>query len=377
MGYMRRRLGRNLARIGAAGALIAAASGVLAGTAAADSGVSCHLDTGIPVALAAGQPANYRTNGELCATAAELRSGETVQLLIHGATYDHRYWDFGTFGGESYSYARALAADGYPTFAIDEIGTADTTPIVPSADVTLDSVAYVAHEIVQDLLAGRVAGTKFGKVIEVGHSQGSATTWQEAATYHDVAGVIITGATHSSTFVTFATGIEPATLDPDFAASGVDAGYVTTVPGARERLFYNSSDSDPAVIAHDEATKNILSAVLFASDASALLPSITRQIDVPVLVIMGSKDSLFCGAGIPEVSANCTSGQGIATDEAPDYSAAAQLRACMVPGSGHDINLALNHDIEEQDALSWSNEYIGQQGQPADQSRALPSDCSS
>jgi hypothetical protein len=35
-------------------------------------------------------------------------------LLIPGATYSHGYWDFGT-----YSYARAVAAEGIATFTID------------------------------------------------------------------------------------------------------------------------------------------------------------------------------------------------------------------------------------------------------------------
>lgn len=226
-------------------------------------------------------------------------------------------------------------------------------------------------------MAGRIAGTAFGKVIEVGHSQGSVTTWEEAANYHDVAGVIITGMAHSAEFAQAVPQMHPALVDPAFAhTKGIDATYITSVPGRRESMFYNSSDSDPAVIAHDEATKNIWSAVLLGTDPVSLLPSVTRQIDAPVLVILGTKDAMFCGplAGVPT---NCSSGQDVATDEAPDYSSAAQLRACVVPGSGHDINLALNHDVEERQALAWSNEYVGQQGQPIDGSRILPPDCSS
>jgi hypothetical protein len=49
-----------------------------------------------------------------------------VQLLIAGATYTHAYWDFGTVDGVSYSYARAVAADGMATFAIDPLGQGDS-----------------------------------------------------------------------------------------------------------------------------------------------------------------------------------------------------------------------------------------------------------
>ena len=66
--------------------------------------VTCHAYT-VPVALASGQPADKSVWGELCATPAELASGTMVQLLIHGASYTHVYFDFGTVDGTRYSYA--------------------------------------------------------------------------------------------------------------------------------------------------------------------------------------------------------------------------------------------------------------------------------
>jgi hypothetical protein len=49
--------------------------------------VSCLNFVAIPVALETGQTCQLCVSGELCATATELRSGTTVQLLIHNATY--------------------------------------------------------------------------------------------------------------------------------------------------------------------------------------------------------------------------------------------------------------------------------------------------
>jgi hypothetical protein len=57
--------------------------------------VICRQDMRVPVAIAAGQPATYTVSGELCSSDAERHDGRTVQLLVPGATYDHRYWDFG------------------------------------------------------------------------------------------------------------------------------------------------------------------------------------------------------------------------------------------------------------------------------------------
>lgn len=359
-----------------AGTLACAATvlmGGLAGSASAAESVTCDTYTNIPVALAQGQPASYTIAGELCATPSELTDGQTVQLLVHGATYNHTYWDFGTIDGVQYSYARDIAAAGYATFAIDEIGAGQSSH-PPSTEVTIQAAAFVMHQAVQDLLHGTINGTRFGRVLAVGHSQGSATVWLEASTFHDIAGAIITSFEHDLTMFT-------ATLPPFVSAppsSGLDPGYVTSAPGTRGARFYNTADADPNVIAQDEATKDYVS-LTEATGAIALInePQVTQAINVPVLLIDGGDDQLFCGPETDGATFSCASGQILHNEEAPDYSAAARLRACIVPNSGHDLNLALNHDIEETDALAWANDYIGPSGTPTSSNHALPADCNS
>jgi pimeloyl-ACP methyl ester carboxylesterase len=347
------------------------------GLASARSYVSCR-SVRIPVALAVGEPAQYSVSGELCSTPTELARGGTVQLLIHGATYNHSYWDFGTFDGRSYSYARDVAAAGFATLAIDEIGTGSSSHPSSTA-VTIDSAAYVAHEVLQDLRNGRIPGARFDKVIVVGHSFGSYTAWQEETTYHDAAGLIVTGAVHGQTvFETEIIGdLYSASEDPRFAGSGLDAGYDTTVPGTRGTLFYDLSDSDSAVIAHDEATKDVISASEVQTGLPLQQETTTRAITAPVLLVVGEDDRLLCGPQVSGGIFDCSSGSAVAAQEASYYSPAAKLRACVVPNSGHDLNLALNHGLEEADALSWSLEYVGQ-GRLAPSDRGpLPPDCNS
>jgi pimeloyl-ACP methyl ester carboxylesterase len=170
----------------------------------------------------------YSVVGELCATSAELRAGATVQLLIHGGTYNHTYWDFGTHNGVRYSYARNIADAGIATFAVDQIGTGQSVK-PPSSEVTNEVAAYVDHDVVQALRAGTLAGTHFDKVIEVGHSAGSAATWQEAITYQDVDGVVITGTVHhlsASAGQVIGQDFYPAGADPKFQ----DQPWATTDP---------------------------------------------------------------------------------------------------------------------------------------------------
>jgi pimeloyl-ACP methyl ester carboxylesterase len=296
-----------------------------------------------------------------------------VQLLIHGASYTHIYFDFGNVDGIRYSYARDVAAAGIPTFAIDQLGAGNSSQ-PPSSDITIQVAAYADHQVVQALLSGAVGGVDFGKVIEVGHSFGSIAGLLEAATYHDVAGVILTGDGHSQASfpVQAEQDLYPAINDPMFANSGLDPGYLTTVPGTRGFLFYNLRDADPAVITADEASKGAISGTEFGTGLPLQTSSITSQITAPVLIIDGQDDQIICGPQIGGGTYDCSSGAAIAQQEAPYYAAAAQLRACAVPNSGHDIALALNHLLQEADAVAWSLEYVG--GLP---SRILPRDCSS
>jgi hypothetical protein len=131
-----------------------------------DAAAICRQDLRLPIALVPGEPARYTVSGERCSPAAERGNGRTVQLLIPGATYDHRYWDFGTLNRREYSYARAVAACGYLTLAIDMPGTGHSSTL-PSSQITIDTAAFIAHQAVQALRDGSL-GVRFGKVIEVG-----------------------------------------------------------------------------------------------------------------------------------------------------------------------------------------------------------------
>jgi pimeloyl-ACP methyl ester carboxylesterase len=386
-----RRLGNTVARghrrVRLAVALVVAVAMAFAQPALARTGgsVSCHTyrESGtVPASLVpSGQPLPYTIVGELCAGAAGLPDGTTVQLLLHGGTYNHSYWDFGTIDGAQYSYARHLAAAGLPTFAIDHIGAGQSSK--PSGgDVTNEVVAEVDHQVVQGLRDGSIAGTRFGRVIEVGHSFGSYAAWQEAITYQDVDGLIITGSVHHlSTFAaSSAVDFYPANLDSKFQDQPWAAsGYITTMPGTRRPLFYNAADADPAVICCTAASDD--NATPFSQetfdnepgkdaaptgqfDGFALVSSTaTQAIHVPVLIVLGSEDAFACGADAQGVDFDCSSGTAIANQEAPYYSSQARLEACSVPDSGHSISLHLNYGVQEIAATAWSYHFVGQNGQ--------------
>jgi pimeloyl-ACP methyl ester carboxylesterase len=321
--------------------------------------VTCQSAT-IPVALASGQPASYTVSGELCTTEDERVPGATVQLLIHGATNTHAYWDFGRVDGIRYLYARDVAAHGFPTFAVDLLGSGSSSH-PPSDQLTAQVEAYVAHQIVQALRNGSIASAQFGKVIIVGHSLGSVVVWVEAITYGDVDGVIVTGAAHAVTpaFVT-SNDFYPAIKDPKFANSGLDAGYLTTVPGTRATLFLSSPDVDPAVITADEARKDVVPATELVTGLPIVTSKDTLAIQVPVLTILGNNDFTTCGLSTQGVTFDCASGAVVATQEVQFYSPQARIHACVVPTSGHALSLAVNHELQAADTVAWSSAFVGQ-----------------
>jgi pimeloyl-ACP methyl ester carboxylesterase len=344
--------------ISALSALLAMAA-IQKAHAGADEAVTCERAT-VHVALL-GQPAKYIVKGELCATEDERFSGTTVQLLVHGATYNHDYWDFGTVDGVGYSYARDAAAHGFPTFSFDLLGSGDSSH-PPSNQMTLTAAAHVVHQIVAGLRSGSIAGIRFGKVITFGHSLGSTIVWQEAITYADVDGVIVTGAAHalSNRFIALIPSfLHPAVDDPKFAGSGLDPGYLTSVPGIRATVFYAPPDADPAVVTADEARKDVVPQTLLATGTSIVTNTATRAILVPVLTILGSNDLTTCGPN-PQGTFDCSSGAAVATQDAPFYSPRARLHACVVPDSGHDLSLAVNHRLQVADAVAWSLSFVGQ-----------------
>lgn len=270
----------------------------------------------------------------------------TVLVLMAGSNYNHTYWDF-PYAPETYNFRRAMNAAGYATLVVDRFGNgASTRP--PSAVLTATGSVIALHQVVGAVRQGLSGVQPFSKVITGGHSLSSGVAVIEASTHHDVDGVLLTGFSHSlnllGTLGVVAT-YYPAAGDPQFAGKGYDPGYLTTRPGTRAGDFYGAGDYDPAVLATDEATKEVFSLTEYPDGLVSTLPPATNLIDVPVLVVNGSEDRLCLNA--------CASTATLAAAEAPYFGAAARLRTFVLPGSGHSVNLALNTTAYQAAVRDW------------------------
>jgi pimeloyl-ACP methyl ester carboxylesterase len=269
--------------------------------------------------------------GELCTPFGQTPA--TVQLLVHGGTYTARYWD---------AHVPAALRAGYATFAVDRLGSGGSTR-PPSAAVNLRTGAEALHDVVTALRQGTIGGRPFQRVVWVGNSFGSYYGWVEASMYNDVDAFVLTGALHNTkpSWIQQATGsLYPAVQDPKFANSGLDPGYLTTVPGTRDDLFYYTPTADPLVIERDERLKDTLTGTEI-QDATALasmpppLTAPSRSITVPTLLAVGALDNLMCG---PPDGLTCTEAN-VAAQEAPYYSPQARLKVAVIPSTGHVLHL--------------------------------------
>lgn len=318
---------------------------------AEQGGLRCE-ELSFPVTLSAGDPTVYNVFGVLCSRGAI--ENKTVQITLHGATYSHLYWDF-PFQPETYSYMRRATAAGYAVLNVDRIGIGQSDHPASEA-VTIESNAFVVHQLVQALKGGNLVVPSFGRVRAervalVGHSLGSVISIAEAGVYHDVEGVVLTGVSHNITPVLgeILTSLYPASLDPRFASAGLPDGYLTSIPGLRT-IFYQAPSFDPLVVAIDEQTKETVTVAELNTAPPAL--SLSSGIHAPVLVLVGDFDLAFCDAP------SCSESGSLAS-EPSFYPADACAEAASIPGAGHDLNLHFQAPLAYDAILEFLDRRVG------------------
>lgn len=277
----------------------------------------------------------YRAHG--------VRQRDATLLLVHGGTYDHRYWDAPRINGVNYSYARYAAAQGYTVVAIDQLGAGESTD--PNGDLTeVAPLANSVHQVAQQLRADRSLFGRCDQLVYIGHSLGTATTVYAQGTYHDADAIVATGWSQADLSL-------PVT--PESLGALATAPYFAIPPELRTQLFYYPPYTDPAVIEYDNTwLVNLVSrglvfnAFTFIGDPVA---SQAAQVTEPVLIQLGEFDALFpAPAAAPTEVAQWTS--------SPDVSFAA------VPNAGHDLNLHLNNRIAWRQIDRWLERVLDDRG---------------
>jgi pimeloyl-ACP methyl ester carboxylesterase len=267
-----------------------------------------------------------------------------LQVVVHGATYNHTYWDFPDVNGRSYSYARYMAAPErkYAVLAIDQLGSGYSSHPANGLAVTLLETATALRQVIDAMKSGRnPLAYAFTRVVLVGHSVGSINATFVQAMWHPADALVITGSRHS-------TGLP---LSPGILAV---QPYVPTLAGLsyfqlpgvmREQLFYYPAGADPSVIAVDNATADSWTGGQVTSTFYAFLyplaaPEIDQvsQITGPVLIQLGEFDALFPAGNDAAETALWSSTTPVVQ---------------TIAGVGHDFNLHLNREESWSGIASW------------------------
>jgi pimeloyl-ACP methyl ester carboxylesterase len=325
-----------LRRIGAV-VLLAAGFCLVPGTAGAET--TCE-DVSAPVRIAL---STYSVYGRLCVPP----GATTLQVLVPGGTYNGAYWDIGYEPGTR-SYRQAMNRAGIATVAVDRLGSGRSGKPL-SVLLNLTTQARAVHAVIESLRP------RFDRVVLVGHSIGSAVATAEAVAYRDVDGVVITGLSHRINLpgaVPVFTTLIPVTLDARLTGRGLDPGYLTTIVGSRHSSFHTPAPIEPGALEFDEATKDVVTPTETVGTVliSELVP-LSRQITVPVMVVMGGGDGNFCG---PPLGADCSSSEALRVSEGRFYAPEARLSAYVVPGYGHSLNFSPNAPGYHRAVAEWT-----------------------
>jgi hypothetical protein len=284
----------------------------------------------------------YRVAGWLCQPRART---STVQLLLSGLTYNHTYW---TGNSPATNWTSAALERGQAVYMIDRIGIgASGHP--PADQVNLDSEAVVTHQIAAALRDGHLG--RYPHVVGVGHSYGSITLTAEAAQYRDLDALVLTGKQpqyNQPGLAAFQSSLYPAVQDPKFAGTHMPDGYLTTPPGTRAGFFLNPDTAAPGAARWQEATKSTATTGELSSISAARYQADSQRVRVPVLIIDGSRDSLFCNTSLP-----CDTGIQLCQRVQDIYNPGTPVAAAVVPEAGHAIDLHHNAPIAFTAANRW------------------------
>ena len=272
-----------------------------------------------------------------------------VQTVLHGLTYNHRYWDVKRINDRKYSYARFMAKNGFVVLALDLLGSGRSD--VPDGDVlNISESSFTIAQVLSSLKSGKnPIHRSFRKVVVTGHSLGSILSVFTLGTFPNIAdALVVTGWAWAPHVV----------LPPDLVEAALQNPYVQLPPILREQLFYFLRKADLAVIAFDnrvladQTPRGIFTQGLPLLEAMALgndlefIKNFSRsnQVRVPVLVQLGEFDVIAPAS--------------LADQEADFYPNASRVKVQTLTNIGHSFNLHVNNQKSWKRVKRWLNRVL-------------------
>lgn len=268
-----------------------------------------------------------------------------------------RYWDLRSPEDDTYSFALWMVRAGFPVITVDHLGTGEST-LPDGAPAPLLGQVIAANDAAFRTLLDelRQNGLDGGgplpdlRAVGVGHSMGAVLTVRQQATYGTYDGVALLG---------FDPEGLPAYLPPEvllgwaqgppddhclaeltlrmFGTAYPERQVDTTGAG-----FHGERIAEPVQHAIDAAATATLGAGGLLSMLPGNVAADAARLRVPVLVINGERDSLLNGRQA----------------RAELYQQAASFTTFVLPGMGHNHNLAANREELWEKLLRWVESVI-------------------
>ncbi|KZV83564.1 hypothetical protein EXIGLDRAFT_701288 [Exidia glandulosa HHB12029] len=275
----------------------------------------------------------------------------SLQVLVHGLTYNTNYWDI-PYKPDTYSYARWAAFNGYATLNMARLGYGNSSHPDPVTVVQDPMDTAIVTKIVELARAGGIpgAGKSFSKIIYAGHSYGSLIlNGIMAATPSLVNAAVLSGYSHEvgTGVPTIIAGMAPAaTVDPARFGS-LPPGYMTTINSTtRAAAFYGPTGSyESGALAYDESTKDTATLGEFITFPATLVPAPSFTGDV--LTINGDHDLVFC------TTTDCANGSAGSSY----YPAANSVEYIVIPVTGHCLNFHHTAPLTYLKIQQWLNAH--------------------
>jgi pimeloyl-ACP methyl ester carboxylesterase len=280
------------------------------------------------------------------------RKHRTLQVLVHGMTYNKEMW--AGFGfSDAYNWHAYATRAGYHTIALNRLGRG---PLTHYPDPVRENQSALQDKLTQELLRqlrqGGFAGLrlpKFDKIVYVGHSFGSALGNHVARDNPGAADAyVLTG--YSSTVAL------PINLQLDFASAaivnparfpGLPLGYWAGQNVPVRTSYCYAGNFDPALPQVDFDNHDTFAV------GEGVSPGFEMRVTAfvgPVLVVTGDLDVLFC----PEGAAACPE----TLERTRDLFPLANFSTMMPKDVGHSLTLHLSAPEVINGVHEWLDNFF-------------------
>jgi pimeloyl-ACP methyl ester carboxylesterase len=240
----------------------------------------------------------FTMTGTYC-TPTSIFDRNTLQVLVHGITYNKTMW-FGLGYGDQYNWPAYAAAQGYHTLSINRLGHGTTHPRLDPTDVVQSPIQVeLLHQLAIAIRTGHQSALPrtFGKIAYVGHSFGSLLAVTLAAKYPDDAdALVLTGYSASLVFPWSGFPFEPVVSLFPQRYTTAPFGYLSVSSEAvREASFY-AGDYDPRIPYGDFLYEDTVTSGELSTFGPTLGPA--SAYTKPVLLVTGGDDAVFCSTSL-------------------------------------------------------------------------------